>query len=50
MMNFTIEDKLSHKRLNLLLADQCQEVFLQNRFYAYGEEITGRPSAETGAD
>ena len=43
---FTIEDKLSHKRLDLLLADQCQEVFLQNRIYAYGEEVTGKPSED----
>lgn len=43
---FTIEDKLSHKRLNLLLSDQCQEVFLQNRIYAYGEEVTGKPSED----
>jgi hypothetical protein len=35
---FTIEDNESHQRLNLLLADQCHEVFLQNRTYAYGEE------------
>ncbi|MDD4973252.1 MAG: hypothetical protein PHY93_02825 [Bacteriovorax sp.] len=43
---FTLEDKLGHKRLDLFLADQCQEVFLQNRVYAYGEEITGRPSGD----
>ena len=40
---FTVEDILSHKRLNLFLEDQCQEVFLQNRIYAYGEEINGKP-------
>ncbi|MGZ3787486.1 MAG: hypothetical protein ACXVLQ_03135 [Bacteriovorax sp.] len=39
---FTIEDNLSHKHLDLLLVDQCQEVFLQNRAYAYGEEVTGK--------
>ena len=38
---FTIEDKISHKQLNLLLEDQCHEVFLPNRIYAYGEEIIG---------
>lgn len=43
---FTIEDKMSHKRLDLFLADQCQEVFLQNRVYAYGEEMTGKPSED----
>jgi hypothetical protein len=43
---FTVEDKLSHKRLDLFLADQCQEVFLQNRVYAYGEEISGKPSED----
>jgi hypothetical protein len=43
---FTVEDKQSHKQLNLLLADQCQEVFLQNRVYAYGEEISGKPSED----
>ncbi len=39
---FTIEDNQSKKRLNLLLADNCQEVFLQNRAYAYGEEVQGK--------
>lgn len=43
---FTIEDKISHKRLNLLLGDQCHEVFLQNRIYAYGEEVIGKHSEQ----
>jgi hypothetical protein len=43
---FTIEDNLSHQRLNLFLADQCQEVFLQKRIYAYGEEVLGKPSED----
>lgn len=43
---FTIEDNLSHQRLNILLADQCQEVYLQNRIYAYGEEIVGKPGED----
>ena len=43
---FTLEDKLTHKQLSILLADQCQEVFLQNRIYAYGEEVIARPSED----
>ena len=43
---FTIEDNISHQRLDLLLADQCQEVFLQKRIYAYGEEVIGKPVEE----
>ncbi|MDO9183848.1 MAG: hypothetical protein Q7U04_15645 [Bacteriovorax sp.] len=43
---FTIEDKLSHKHLDLFLADQCQEVFLQKRIYAYGEEVIDKPSED----
>lgn len=39
---FTIEDNVGHKRLDLFLADRCHEVFLQNRAYAYGEELTGK--------
>lgn len=41
---FTIEDNKTNKKLNLLLEDQCHEVFLQNRIFAYGEEITGKNS------
>lgn len=44
---FTMEDNVSHKRLDLFLADQCQEVYLQNRAYAYGEELTGKESLST---
>lgn len=43
---FVIEDNLSHKRLDLFLEDQCQEVFLQNRAYAYGEEVMGKDSED----
>ena len=43
---FTLEDKLSHKQLSILLTDQCQEVFLQNRIYAYGEEVIAKPSED----
>lgn len=43
---FTIEDNQTGKQLDLLLADNCQEVFLQNRAYAYGEEVTGRDSED----
>jgi hypothetical protein len=38
---FTIADNQTNKQLSFVLADQCQEVFLQNRAYAYGEEIQG---------
>lgn len=44
---FTIEDEKSHKQLNLFLADQCHEVYLEQRAYAYGEEITGKAASET---
>lgn len=44
---FTIEDNLSHKRLDLLLSDSCQEVYLEKRAYAYGEALTGKESLET---
>jgi hypothetical protein len=43
---FTLEDNKSHKRLNLLLEDHCQEVYLQNRAYAYGEEINERETED----
>ena len=36
---FTIADKNSGKKLDLFLSDQCHEVFLENRIYAYGEEV-----------
>lgn len=35
---FTIEEVATQRKLNLLLSDQCHEVFLQNRAYAYGED------------
>ncbi len=38
---FTIEDNQTHLRLNLLLNDSCQEVYLPSRAYAYGEEVSG---------
>lgn len=44
---FRIEDNISHKKLDLLLADNCHEVFLENRAYAYGEELTGKAALET---
>ncbi len=47
---FTIEDKKNRKHLNLFLADQCHEVFLQNRTYAYGEEILEKKSSEETED
>lgn len=43
---FTIEDIQSKKKLDLLLADNCQEVFLQNRAYAYGEEVLGKEAED----
>lgn len=36
---FTIQDNQSKKKLDFILSDQCHEVFLQNRIYAYGEEV-----------
>lgn len=43
---FQLEDNLSHKKLDILLSDNCQEVFLEKRAYAYGEELTGKASLE----
>lgn len=43
---FTIEDNQTKKHLDLLLNDNCQEVFLQNRAYAYGEEIQGKETED----
>jgi hypothetical protein len=43
---FTIEDNQTKKQLSLLLADNCQEVFLENRAYAYGEEVQGKESED----
>lgn len=39
---FTLQDIQSGKKLDILLEDNCREVFLQNRAYAYGEEVTGK--------
>jgi hypothetical protein len=35
----TIEDNKTKKRLDIFLADQCQEVYLEQRAYAYGEPV-----------
>ena len=35
---FSIRDKASGKKLDILLSHQCHEIFLENRIYAYGEE------------
>ncbi len=35
----TLEDNLTKKRLDVFLADQCQEVYLEQRAYAYGEQV-----------
>ena len=35
----TIEDPQSKKRLDIFLADQCHEVYLEQRAYAYGELV-----------
>ena len=35
----TIEDNLTKKRLDIFLADQCNEVYLEQRAYAYGEQV-----------
>lgn len=43
---FTIEDKISRKHLNIFLNDQCHEIFLPNRIFAYGEEIVSKPNEE----
>lgn len=38
----TIEDVQSKKRMDIFLADQCHEVFLEQRAYAYGEPIDAK--------
>ena len=35
----TIEDEKTKKKLDIFLADQCQEVYLEQRAYAYGEQV-----------
>jgi hypothetical protein len=35
----TLEDLQTKKRLEIFLADQCQEVYLEQRAYAYGEQV-----------
>lgn len=35
----TLEDHQTQKRLDIFLADQCQEVYLEQRAYAYGQPI-----------
>lgn len=35
----TIEDKQTKRTLDIFLADQCQEVYLEQRAYAYGEPV-----------
>ncbi|MBC7714574.1 MAG: hypothetical protein H7177_14605 [Rhizobacter sp.] len=41
-----LEDNVTKKRLDIFLADQCQEVYLEQRAYAYGEQ----PVAKDGED
>lgn len=43
---FSIEDLQSKKKIDLLLSDNCREVFLQNRAYAYGEEVQGKEAED----
>jgi hypothetical protein len=43
---FRIEDIKSHKYLDILLGDQCHEIYLQQRAYAYGEELKGKEAAQ----
>jgi hypothetical protein len=38
-VSVTIEDIQSKKRLDIFLADQCHEVYLEQRAYAYGEPV-----------
>ncbi|MBY0415056.1 MAG: hypothetical protein K2Q18_12875, partial [Bdellovibrionales bacterium] len=35
----TIEDKQTKKRMDMFLSDQCLEVYLEERIYAYGEQV-----------
>lgn len=43
---FTLQDIQSGKKLDILLEDNCREVFLQNRAYAYGEEVQGKDAED----
>ena len=38
----TIEDLQSKKRMDLFLTDQCHEVYLEQRAYAYGEPVDAK--------
>ena len=35
----TIEDPATKRKLDIFLEDQCQEVYLEQRAYAYGEQV-----------
>lgn len=41
-VSVTLEDNLTKLRLDIFLADQCQEVYLEQRAYAYGEPSEAR--------
>lgn len=38
----TLEDKQTKKRLDIYLTDQCREVYLEQRAYAYGEQVLAK--------
>ena len=42
----TIEDIKTKKTLDIFLADQCQEVYLEQRAYAYGEQVEGKEAED----
>lgn len=41
-ISVTLEDNVSQERLDLFLSDQCHEVYLEQRAYAYGEPPENR--------
>lgn len=45
-VNVTLEDNLTKLRLDIFLADQCQEVYLEQRAYAYGEQNEARDEVD----
>jgi hypothetical protein len=38
-ISISLQDLVTKRRLDIFLADQCQEVYLEQRAYAYGEEV-----------
>lgn len=42
----TLEDLKTKKRLDIFLEEQCQEIYLEERAYAYGEEVKDKDAED----